>query len=207
MGDRARAGLTGPVSRAPGPMPCRGAAGAPFQKRPQAVAAGRKAVRPAPARLPPPGPSRRVMRPQLPQEPIGIAPLDPFGGQDAAREIGAVEGDDRLGPARDGGGQDVDIVLIGQMQARFEPLVGRRCWPWGRPRAPAPLSPRASASSAAPWRAAARRPFLQDAVGPQRREKPRPRRAQQDLAQDGGVEHAGVKHRLHPSSRKNSALR
>ena len=51
------------------------------------------------------------------------------------------------------------------------------------------------------------RPFLEDAVGPERGEEAGPCHGQQDLAQDRRVEHAGVEDDLHPSSRKNSALR
>ncbi len=53
----------------------------------------------------------------LPQEPVGVAAGDPFGGQHMAREILRVERHDGIGAAGDGAGQHVAVVGVGQDQA------------------------------------------------------------------------------------------
>ena len=66
-----------------------------------------------------------VVRPDLPQEPVGIAPHEALARQHPLREIRAVEGDDGIGPGPDRHGEHVFVGRIGQHQPRLDPRL--RC--------------------------------------------------------------------------------
>jgi hypothetical protein len=127
------------------------------------------------------------------------------------REIAQVHGDDAVRARGPRGGQHVDVGGIGQPQGRLP----AGSWPVsanGEPRREArdlAARERGVPRSALPLRRA--RPFLQKPRRPGRHEQPRLGAACQDLAQDRGIEHAGIQDPdrppAHGINRKASALR
>ena len=149
----------------------------------------------------------RMMRPQLPQQTVRVAPLDALLGQRVARKIPGVEGHDAVGMARNGHGQHMVVVQVRQQQPPLDGglFADHRAGKAGlqQRRLNLPLGLRLGSELAQ-----RQHPFAQDTVRPQRLIQPLGRHTEQNFPQDRGKDHAGVQYRLHPPlSRKNSALR
>jgi hypothetical protein len=100
----------------------------------------------------------------------------------------------------------MDIVGIGQPKARLGRGLYRDLCPRPAGADQRDLAP-CDRLTPCPELAGRPRPFLEDARRPERREQARCGKAEDDLAQDGGIEDAGVDQDAHQSSRKASALR
>ena len=148
----------------------------------------------------------RIVRPEFPQKSIRITPRHALARQHLTREIARIEGDDGIGAACNGNGQDVNVVFIGQMQPCLKPRLGGDVGLWK-------FSDQldhfgaCNALGLGSDFAGRARPFLKNTTRPERCVKPRLCDADLYLSQHCGIENAGIQNSLHPSSRKNSAFR
>jgi hypothetical protein len=135
-----------------------------------------------------------------------MAKEEGLGVERPFREVARVEGQEHVRPTVDGGGQDMDVVGIGEPQTRLGPRLGDDLGPGPAGAEQRDLAPRHGLLPCPEPRRGAR-PFLEDARRPERRELARGGDPQHDLPQDGRIEDAGVDQDAHQSSRKASALR
>jgi putative metalloprotease len=148
---------------------------------------------------------------EVQEERIGMHGGEAEGREFPAREIAQVHGDDAVRARGPRGGQHVDVGGIGQPQGRLPGRIVARVGPGEARREARDLAARERGvpRSALPLRRA--RPFLQKPRRPGRHEQPRLGAACQELAQDRGIEHAGIQDPdrppAHGINRKASALR
>ncbi len=147
-----------------------------------------------------------MLLPEREQKGIRVLAPQPLLAERVAREVGGVPGEDEVGMAGDGGGEDVDIGRIGQPEPGLQPGVRCHGGLGKRGAEGRDLAPRHQLGAGAELHRRPR-PFLENALRPERGIEPRPRDPDEDLAQDRRIEHAGIEKRLHPSSRKKSAFR
>jgi hypothetical protein len=116
---------------------------------------------------------------------VGVDGGDPVRGGGRGGEVGEVERHDHLGPRLDGGRQDVVIVLVGQGQRRDPRLVASDLGLRDRPHQLGTGQVGAIGQEVAG-------PFLVDGVGPAGADQANAGQVEQQVAERGRVEDAGI---------------
>ena len=126
------------------------------------------------------------------QKPIGMAGADSMGRQDWLREIVEVEGEDEIGSALDGGGQDMAVFRVRQLQGWDEGLLAiDQCIPHMG------IHQRAGELQLLPGKIRSvpqhrPDPFLMDCIAPAGAIEILERQTQQQITKWGRIENTGV---------------